>query len=174
MKFWVNCPFGSREKVQNRFSTWLLGWPSWISNQNDFSYFCSGEEAKNRFSGWRPSRISDLKDFSYIWSTSPPGCFLPSFKSVGLSVQEKWKIDFQDGSHLRFPIGIILASFDQQVTQMLPTKFQINCPFCSGEAKIDFQDGGHLGFPIGTIYRSPWWGKSLTVTEKFYYFNQIF
>ena len=28
-----------RRKVQNRFSTWLLGRPSWICNQNDFSYF---------------------------------------------------------------------------------------------------------------------------------------
>ena len=27
------------KKVQNKFSTWLLGRPSWISNQNDFSYF---------------------------------------------------------------------------------------------------------------------------------------
>ena len=37
----VNCPFGSGEKVQDRFSTWLLGRPPWISNQNDFSYFWS-------------------------------------------------------------------------------------------------------------------------------------
>ena len=28
------------KKVQNRFWTWLLGWPSW-SDQNDFSYFWS-------------------------------------------------------------------------------------------------------------------------------------
>ena len=33
----VYYPFGLEEKVQNRFSTWLLGWPSWISDQNDFS-----------------------------------------------------------------------------------------------------------------------------------------
>ena len=26
-------------EVQNRFSRWLPWWPSWISNQNDFSYF---------------------------------------------------------------------------------------------------------------------------------------
>ena len=45
----------------------------------------------------------------------------PSFKSIGLSVQEKkQKMDFQDG-HL-FPIGMILAIFDQ-VTPMLPLKF---------------------------------------------------
>ena len=38
---------------------------------------------------------------------------------------------------------------------MLPTKFQVNGPFISGEeGKIDFQDGGHggnLGFPTLTI-----------------------
>ena len=35
---------------------------------------------------------------------------------------------------------------------MLPTKFQVNWPFGSGEeAKNRFSGGGHLGFPIGTI-----------------------
>ena len=39
---------------------------------------------------------------------------------------------------------------------MLPTKFQVNCPFSSGEEakKIDFKDGGQgglFGFPIETI-----------------------
>ena len=38
------------------------------------------------------------------------------------------KIDFQDGGHLGFPIGIILAIFDLQVTPMLPTKYQVNWP----------------------------------------------
>ena len=63
---------------------------------------------------------------------------LPSkFESIGLSVQEKKrKIDFQDGihvSHLGFPISTILATFDLQVTLMLPTKFGVNWPFDSGE-----------------------------------------
>ena len=44
-----------------------------------------------------------------------PRYFLLSFKSTGLSVQEKKrKIDFQDGSHgcyLGFPIETILAFF---------------------------------------------------------------
>ena len=77
-------------------------------------------------------------------------------ESIGLSVQEKkQKIDFQDsghGGHLGFPIGMILAIFDLQVTPMLPSKFGVNLPFGSGE--VDFQDGGyggHLGHPIGTI-----------------------
>ena len=39
-------------------------------------------------------------------------CLLPSFESIGFSVQKnKGKIDFQDGHHLGFPIGTILAIF---------------------------------------------------------------
>ena len=83
---WVNCLFGSRGKVQNRFSTRLLGQPSWISDQNDYIYFpilpikfwvngpfYSGGEVQNRFSRWQlwgPSCISHRSDFSYFWSTS--------------------------------------------------------------------------------------------------------
>ena len=56
-----------------------------------------------------------------------PRCFLPSFKSIGLLGQEeKRKKDFQDGGHLGFPIGTILAVFNLQVTLILPTKFRVN------------------------------------------------
>ena len=68
------------------------------------------------------------------------------------------KIDFQDGhhgGHLGFPIRTISATFDLQVTLILPTKFRVNWPSVQEKKrKIDFQDGGlggHLGFPIGTI-----------------------
>ena len=58
---------------------------------------------------------------------------------MGLSIQEKkFKIDFQDvncGSHLGFPIRMILATFDLQDIFMIPTKFQVNWPFGSEEAK---------------------------------------
>ena len=47
---------------------------------------------------------------------------------------------------------MILSIFDLQVTPMLPSKFGVNWPFCSGEeAKNRFQDDHHLGFPIGMI-----------------------
>ena len=47
------------------------------------------------------------------------------FESIGLSVQEKkFNIDFQDGGHLGFPIRIILATFDLQVTSILPMMFE--------------------------------------------------
>ena len=42
-------------------------------------------------------------------------------------------IDFQDGGHLGFLIGMIFAIFDLQVTPMLLTKFQVKWPFDSGE-----------------------------------------
>ena len=46
-----------------------------------------------------------------------------SFKSIGLSVQEKeFNIDFPDGSHLGFPIRMNLATLDQQGTAILTMK----------------------------------------------------
>ena len=36
------------------------------------------------------------------------------------------KTDFQDGSHLGLPTGMILAIFNQQDALLLPTKFQVN------------------------------------------------
>ena len=90
--------------------------------------FDSGKYAKEKsfkMTTWRPSCISDLNNLSYFRSASHPNASLPSFKLIGLSVlKKKQKIDFQDGchgSHLGFPIGTILALFDLQVTQMLPT-----------------------------------------------------
>ena len=79
---------------------------------------------------------------------------LSSFESMGLFVQDKFKIDFQDGnwgSYVVFPIGRLLAIFDLQVTQMLSAKFLVNWPFSSEE---DFQGSSHvgyLGFQIGMI-----------------------
>ena len=50
---------------------------------------------------------------------------------------------------------MILAIFYLQITLMLPTEFEVNQPFGSGEkAKIDFHDShhsSHLGFLNGTI-----------------------
>ena len=56
-----------------------------------------------------------------------------SFESTGLLVQEKnFNIDFQDVEHLGFPIRIVLTTFDQQVTSILPMKFRVNWLFGSG------------------------------------------
>ena len=96
--------------------------------------FGSGEEAKNRFKMAAMAAILDfrLARFSLFLIYKSPQCFLESLESIGLSVQEKKrKIDFQDGGHgghLGFPIGMILAIFDVQVTPMLPTKYRVNLP----------------------------------------------
>ena len=53
-----------------------------------------------------------LQRFELFFIYKAPRCFLPSFESVGLSVQKKkGKTDFQDGHHLGFLIGMILAIF---------------------------------------------------------------
>ena len=49
-----------------------------------------------------------------------------------LGMGEEGKKDFQ-GGHLGFPISMILAIFDLQVTLKLPTKFRVNWPFGSVE-----------------------------------------
>ena len=38
-KFGVNWLFGSGEEAKNRFSRWRPWRPPWISDRNDFSYF---------------------------------------------------------------------------------------------------------------------------------------
>ena len=53
--------------------------------------------------------LSQLFEPFFIYKS--PRYFLPSFESIGLSVQKKGKIDFQDGRHPGFPIGTILAIF---------------------------------------------------------------
>ena len=76
-------------------------------------------------------------------------------ESIGLLVQEKKrKIDFQDGGHLGFPIGTILAIFDKSPRFFLASLESIGLLVQEKQLKIDFQDGrndAHLGFSIGTI-----------------------
>ena len=69
-----------------------------------------------------------------------PRYFLPNFKLIGLSVQEKkGKIYFQDGRQSWISDRNDLAILDLQVTPMLSTKFQDNWPVRSGEeAKTRF------------------------------------
>ena len=64
-------------------------------------------------------------------------------ESIGLLVQEKkFNIDFQDSGHLVFQIRMILATFDLQVTSILPIKFEsIALLVQEKKFKIDFQHG---------------------------------
>ena len=55
-------------------------------------------------------------------------------KIYGMPVNWAWSFEQTlNGSQLWFTIGTILAIFDLRVTPMLPTKFQVNWPFSSGE-----------------------------------------
>ena len=78
------------------------------------------------------------------------------FESIALLFQEKkFKIDFQHGcygDHLVFPIRIILAIFDLQVTPILFVKFRVKGPCYSEEEFQECNCGGHFLFPIGTIF----------------------
>ena len=77
----------------------------------------SSEEAVNRFSRWRHGGHLgfSIGTILAIFDLQSTRCILPSFESIGLSLQEKKrKIDFQDGrhrGHLGFPIGIFSAIF---------------------------------------------------------------
>ena len=142
MAFWFR-----RKSEKNRFSRWQPWWPSWSSFQNDFSYFDLlvipilsitfpdnwpfglGDEAKNRFPRWPPSRISNRSNFSYFLSTSYTNA---SYRVSSQLAFRFWrrseKYIFQMAAILDFP-----DTFDLQVTPMLPTVFQVNWPFGSGE-----------------------------------------
>ena len=53
---------------------------------------------------------------------------------MGLSVHEKkFKTDFQYGNFHDCGSHKLLAIFDLQVTSMIPTNFEVNWPFGSGE-----------------------------------------
>ena len=62
----------------------------------------------------------------------------------------------QDGSHLGFPIWMILATVDLQVTSILQMNFKsIALSVQEKKFRTDFQDGRHgcnLGFPITMIW----------------------
>ena len=83
---------------------------------------------------------------------------LPTKFQVSLH-QKKGKIDFQDGHHLGFPIGTILAIFistshpdaSYEFSNQLALWFR---KISKKKKKKGFQDGrhdGHLGFPIQII-----------------------
>ena len=84
-------------------------------------------------------------------------CFLKNhdFIHVNSSVAGKYNKHKQDGSHLGFPIRMILATVDLQVTSILPMNFEsIALSVQEKKFKTDFQDDRHgcnLGFPIATI-----------------------
>ena len=86
-----------------------------------------------------------------------------NFIHINSSMAGQYNKHKQDGSHLGFPIRMILATADLQVTSILPINFvSIALSVQEKKFKTDFQDGRHgrhLGFPIANlvffIYKSP-------------------
>ena len=74
---------------------------------------------------------------------------------VNSTVAGKYNQHKQDGSHLGFPVRMILATVDLQVTSILPMNLsQLPFQFRRKSSKQDFEDGHHslnLGFPITMI-----------------------
>ena len=63
------------------------------------------------------------------------------------SSEEEGKIDFQDGSHLGYPIGTILVIFIS--TSHPDASYQFSNQLALWFRKVS--KNGHLGFPIQTI-----------------------
>ena len=94
---------------------------------NIFSNTLMTRQWLKQFLKYLAYKVKMLKFSNVTRKKSHPQCLLSTFESTGISVQQKKrKIDFQDDSHLGFPIGMIIAIFDLQVTLMLPTKFRVN------------------------------------------------
>ena len=94
----VDWPYVSGKEVKNRFSRWLPWQPSWISDQNDFTFF------------YLQVTLMLPTKFRVNWP----------FGSGGAKNRfSRWC----HGGHLGFPIGTIFAISDLPVTPMLPTKF---------------------------------------------------
>ena len=74
------------------------------------------------------------------------------FIYVNSSVAGIYNKHKQDGSHLGFPIRMILSTVDLQVTSMLPMNFEsVALSVQEKKFKTDFQDGSNVGFPIAKI-----------------------
>ena len=87
-----------------------------------------------------------------------------SFKIIGLSVQEKKLIDFQDGGHLWFQIKTLLATFvifDLKLPQYFQPSFESIGPSVQKKKlKTDHQDGDHLEVSIWQNDFSCLWSTS--------------
>ena len=95
------------------------------------------------------------------------------FIHVNSSLAGKYNKHKQDGSHLGFPIRMILATVDLQVTLILalPMNFEsIALSVQEKKFKTDFQDGRHgrnLGFPITTFRAILYLQVTLMLPTKF-------
>ena len=85
--------------------------------------------------------------------------------SIGLSVKEKVKIDFQEGGHPGFLTGTIFAIFEVQITPILPTKIRVNSPFGSEETQNRYWPNCVGGVVIYSKLLTPHDGQHTTDIE---------
>ena len=133
-------------------------------NFESIALYGSGEKVQNSLSRWTPwlqFGISYCNDLSYFLYTTHPDA--SRFESIGLSVQKKkGKIDFQDGHHLGFLIGTILANFISTSHPNAPYQFsnQLALWFRKISEKKSFKMAAILDFrskqvKLFYIYKSP-------------------
>ena len=84
-----------------------------------------------------------LKSWRSLGFPQSSGSPLPAYETPPTANRwlNKGRINFKDdhhGDHFGFPIREILAIFDIQVAQILPTKAQVNWPISSGEEQNRF------------------------------------
>ena len=123
-KFGVNWPFGSGEEAKNRFSRWRPWRPSWISDRHDIFDL--------QVTLMLPSK------FGVNW----PFGSREEAKNRFSRWRPSWISDRQDFSYF--------WSTSHPDASLESTGLSVQ----EKKRKIDFQDGGnggHLGFPIGTI-----------------------
>ena len=77
-----------------------------------------------------------------------------NFIHVNSTVAGKYNKHKQDGGQLWFPIRMILANVDLQVTSILPMNFWVNCPFGSGEKVQNRFSRWPSWLPFGISYRN--------------------
>ena len=132
-KFGVNWPFGSGEEAKNRFSSWR---PSWISDRHDFSYFCSKSQPNASYQVWsRWAFLFRRRSEKQIFHMVAMSAILDSDRN---DFSYFWSTSHPDKSPWCF-----LLSFESVGLWVYEKKL-----------KIDFQDGrhgGHLGRLISTI-----------------------
>ena len=116
----------------------IYNWPRYFLQSFESIGLSIQKNFKNWFSRWQLSCIFNLNYFSYF-VLETISILQMKFESFGLSVEEKsFEIDFQDDGHLGFPIGVILVTFDLQVTPILRSIFRVYWPFDSGEVQNRF------------------------------------
>ena len=96
----------------------------------DYLTFVSGREAKNRFSRWRPWRLSWISHQNNLFlSTSQPDASyqVSSLLAFCLRRRREKSQNGGHGGHLGLRIGTILNICALQDTRMLPTKSQVSC-----------------------------------------------